>query len=87
MIHASISVSSVRCSRKPPSWKLEYASSGAEALEKIKTHPPDLVITDLLMPGMDGLELLAELGRTEPYVPVVLITGNGSDEIASRSGQ
>jgi CheY-like chemotaxis protein/anti-sigma regulatory factor (Ser/Thr protein kinase) len=70
---------------KTPKLELEYASSGAEALEKIKSHPPDLVITDLLMPGMDGLELLAEVGRTEPEVPVVLMTGNGSDEIAAEA--
>lgn len=67
---------------KTPKLELDYASSGEEALERIKVNPPDLVITDLLMPGMDGMELLAEVGRSDPQVPVVLMTGNGSDELA-----
>ncbi len=68
--------------RKTTNLEIEYASNGVEALERIKDNPPDLVITDLFMPEMDGMELLAEVGRADPLVPVVLMTGNGSDEIA-----
>jgi CheY-like chemotaxis protein/anti-sigma regulatory factor (Ser/Thr protein kinase) len=67
---------------KTPKLEIEFASNGVEALERIKSNPPDLVITDLFMPEMDGMQLLAEVGRADPLVPVVLMTGNGSDEIA-----
>jgi CheY-like chemotaxis protein len=55
------------------------ASSGAEALEQIRREPArfDLVITDLTMPQMTGLELARALSSLRPNLPVVLITGYG----------
>jgi CheY-like chemotaxis protein len=61
---------------------VEYASDGVEALEAVKRLAPDLVITDLVMPHMDGMELVVALGRADPLVPIVMMTGNGSDDIA-----
>ena len=63
-------------------WKVEYAASGAEALARVKQSPPDLVITDISMPEMDGLELVRHLRETFPEVPVILTTAFGTDMLA-----
>jgi CheY-like chemotaxis protein/anti-sigma regulatory factor (Ser/Thr protein kinase) len=64
-----------------------YASNGRDALEKIKQSPPDLVVTDLVMPDLDGLELVKEVRAAYPAIPVVLMTAHGSEEIAAAALQ
>jgi CheY-like chemotaxis protein len=59
-----------------------YAAGGAEALDVLARTPPAAVLTDLQMPGMDGLELVRAVRERYPTVPVILMTGNGSEEIA-----
>lgn len=49
-------------------------SSGKEALEAVRSHRPDILVLDLLMPGMDGLEVARELHRTGEMPYVVLLT-------------
>jgi CheY-like chemotaxis protein len=66
-------------------WTLEYAIDGNEALEKMQKAAFDLVLTDLLMPGMNGLELVAAVRARSPHVPVILMTSRGSEEIAARA--
>jgi CheY-like chemotaxis protein len=61
---------------------VDYAANGAEALTKIERSPPDVVITDLQMPEMDGLELTGAIRDSYPLVPVILMTAHGSEEIA-----
>ena len=51
------------------------AENGQMALEMIARHPPDLVVTDIKMPGMDGLELLRQVKALRPELPVVIMTG------------
>jgi CheY-like chemotaxis protein len=63
--------------------RVVHAGNGRDALEKIKSAPPDLVVTDLVMPEMDGLELVKEVRRTYPTIPVILMTAHGSEEIAA----
>jgi DNA-binding NtrC family response regulator len=58
------------------------AHSGEEALERIACSPPDLVLTDLRMPGMHGVELVQRLQTVAPGVPSVLITAHGTIETA-----
>ncbi|MBI4169569.1 MAG: sigma-54-dependent Fis family transcriptional regulator [Acidobacteria bacterium] len=58
------------------------ASSGEEALRCVRAHDPDLVITDLKMPGTDGLELLRRLRADFPEIPVVMLTAHGTIESA-----
>ncbi len=58
------------------------AGSGAVALEKIAERAPDVVITDLQMPGMDGLSLLDEIRRLDDQLPVVFMTAYGTVETA-----
>src|SRR5262249_3020421 len=62
--------------------KVEYAANGAEALEKIQQHPPDLVLSDLQMPEIDGLELVGAVRSRFPLVPVILMTAHGSEDVA-----
>jgi CheY-like chemotaxis protein/anti-sigma regulatory factor (Ser/Thr protein kinase) len=58
------------------------AADGNEALASIAASKPDLVVTDLRMPGMDGLELVQKLRQEHPLLPVVLVTSHGSEHIA-----
>lgn len=54
------------------------AENGADALAKLKDEKFDAVFTDLRMPGMDGLQVAENIKATQPWVPVVLVTGYGS---------
>jgi DNA-binding response OmpR family regulator len=54
------------------------ASDGEIALQIIKNDPPHLVVLDLLMPGISGLDVLQELKTLAPQLPVILLTGRGS---------
>ncbi|HET9481999.1 MAG TPA: sigma-54 dependent transcriptional regulator, partial [Candidatus Polarisedimenticolia bacterium] len=58
------------------------AESAEEAMRLVRAHDPDLVLTDLRMPAMDGLQLLAELRREFPEIPVVMLTAHGTVETA-----
>jgi CheY-like chemotaxis protein len=51
------------------------AADGREGLRLFDTDPPDLVITDIMMPEMDGLEILQNLRKTSPDLPVIAISG------------
>jgi len=63
-------------------------SQARDALENIRREPPAVVITDLKMPGMDGLQLLQQVKRVHPDIQVVVITGHGSiDEAVSAMKQ
>jgi two-component system NtrC family response regulator len=53
------------------------AANGSEALAEVVRDPPDLVLTDVRMPGVSGAELLAEVKRANPQVEVVLVTAYG----------
>ena len=61
----------------------EAARSGPEALEKVKACAFDCVLTDLKMPGMNGLELHQALRALRPALPVVLMTAYATDELIS----
>jgi len=64
----------------------QLAYNGSQALESIAAIPPDLVLLDLMMPGMNGLEMLAELraSRSDRRPPVVVITAGGEYDIEDR---
>lgn len=64
---------------------VEAVSDGATALERLEADPPDLVLTDLVMPGMDGLEVVATIRAEFPGLPVVLMTSQGSEETAVKA--
>ncbi|MEO8376295.1 MAG: response regulator [Candidatus Sumerlaeota bacterium] len=58
-------------------YDVDTAASGAEALQKIEDNPPDLVILDMMMPEMDGIEVLEEIRRMTQtaMTPVIFLTG------------
>ncbi|HET6880513.1 MAG TPA: response regulator [Pirellulales bacterium] len=67
---------------KNPELAFLYAVDGADALKQIKISPPDMVLTDLQMPVMSGLELVRQVREKYPLIPVILMTAQGSEEIA-----
>ena len=58
------------------------AGSGREALERVKNDTPDVVITDIKMPGMDGIQLLQSIKKHDPAIPVVIMTAYASQQSA-----
>lgn len=63
-------------------WNVEFAVDGREALAVVAAATPDLVLTDLQMPEMNGLELVEAMRQQHPLVPVILMTAQGSESIA-----
>jgi CheY-like chemotaxis protein len=55
-----------------------HAQNGAQALEQLRQIDVDLVVTDIRMPGMDGLELAEAVKARKPWTPVVIVTGYGT---------
>jgi two-component system nitrogen regulation response regulator NtrX len=61
---------------------VDIANDGMEGLKKIKDTPYDLVLCDIKMPKMDGLEVLTKVQEINPELPVVMISGHGTIETA-----
>ena len=66
-------------------YRAVMTSNGREALEAIRNSPPDVVITDLDMPEMNGLELVEAVHSDFPNIPVILATAVGSEAIAAEA--
>ncbi len=66
-------------------FQVATASGGLEAIDKAKEQPFDVVITDLSMPGMDGMEVLAHFGEHFPDSMVIILTGFGTIETAVKA--
>src|SRR5256885_2194278 len=64
---------------------VETADSAAAALERIAAEDYDAIVTDIKMPGMDGLALLAEIRTRRPDTPTLIITGHGENELVVRA--
>jgi DNA-binding NtrC family response regulator len=60
-------------------YQVQEAVSGMEALEALGHQRYDMVFTDIRMPGMDGLDMAARMKKSYPEMPVVVITGNGTE--------
>ena len=61
---------------------VDIAADGEEALQKVVLHPPTIVLSDMIMPRMGGLELLKSVKQHDPSVTVVILTAQGSIETA-----
>jgi CheY-like chemotaxis protein len=68
-------------------WKVLSAANGPDALALLESAHPDMVLTDLLMEPMDGLQLLEAIRVKDPLLPVILMTGHGSEDIAYQALQ
>ncbi|TMQ32677.1 MAG: response regulator [Planctomycetota bacterium] len=66
---------------------VSVAANGKEALEHLARGLPDIVLTDMQMPEMDGLQLVEEIRSRYPAVPVILMTAHGSEELAVQALQ
>ncbi|HEX8268777.1 MAG TPA: response regulator, partial [Flavobacterium sp.] len=64
------------------SYEVEEAEDGVSGLEKIKNSDYDLVLCDIKMPKMDGVELLEAVKKIKPEIPMVMISGHGDMETA-----
>lgn len=69
------------------SWQVDYVERGADALEEARHYNYDIIVTDMIMPGMDGLQLLSELRRSERTrdVPVIVLTGANEADLKRRA--
>ena len=61
------------------------ANNGYEALKVIDSESPDLVLLDIWMPGLDGIDTLQEIKKDHPFIQVIIITGHGTIETAVRA--
>ncbi len=68
-------------------FEVTVADNGAAALEAISRQAPHAVLTDLLMPVMNGLELVEQIRKRFPRVPTILVTEYGSEEVAAEALQ
>jgi two-component system, NtrC family, nitrogen regulation response regulator NtrX len=68
-------------------YQVTLASSGEEALELAARQVPNMVLLDIWMPGLDGLETLQRLKEAHPALPVIIISGHGTIETAVRATQ
>jgi len=57
-------------------------NSGEEALAWLDESPPDVVVLDVKMPGMDGIEILREIKKRRPLIEVIMLTGHANVEVA-----
>ena len=63
-------------------YDVETATSGEDALKRVRDQPPDLVMLDVRMPGIDGVEVLSRLRATDPEIPVIMVTANEDVDLA-----
>lgn len=56
------------------------AYDGAEALAKLRIDKPDVIVLDLSMPGMHGMDVLREIKKASPDIQVIILTGHGTDK-------
>jgi len=57
----------------------QWASSGAAALSAIDTSRPDLILLDLMLPGMDGLQVCQTVRQAEQYIPIIMLTARSEE--------
>ena len=57
----------------------ETVNNGRSALDRINQSPPNLILLDLMLPGMDGLELCQAIRRRPAYIPIIMVTAKGEE--------
>ena len=67
-------------------YEVQEASSGKEALQSYARSPPDLILTDLVMPDVEGIELIAKIRKSDPNLKIIAMSGSNYLYIAERLG-
>ena len=65
-------------------WNMNFVAGGLQALEFMKKNPVDVIVTDMMMPGMDGSQLLTEVSRQHPQTVRIVLSGQAEREAAAR---
>lgn len=65
--------------------KTDVAYNGKEALSAVEEEEPDVIVLDVKMPGMDGIEVLQRVKKAYPHVEVIILTGHGSEQDEQRA--
>ena len=66
-------------------YQLKFAMNGLEALDILKTFTPNLMLLDIKMPKQHGMEILKEVKKLKPSLPVIIVTGYQSVEMAQEA--
>lgn len=74
-----------RLLQQDPRFAVTFAGNGREAMDEVRARSPDVIVCDLQMPEMNGLELVEAVREEFPSIPVVLMTNLGSEEIAAEA--
>ena len=70
---------------KDEGYEVEEAKDGVQALKQIESDPPDVVLLDIWMPGMDGIETLERIKTQTSNLPVIMISGHANIELAVKA--
>lgn len=70
-----------------PGLQVDAAFSGEEALSRLAEATYDLILVDLQMPGLNGLELVKGVRYLDPDVPIILVTGFGTDQVRNAAAR
>jgi two-component system, NtrC family, nitrogen regulation response regulator NtrX len=70
---------------KDEGYEVVESKDGGQALKQLENDPPDLVLLDIWMPGMDGMEVLERMKGQIPNLPVIMISGHGNIELAVKA--
>lgn len=70
---------------KNDNWEIIIANTGQEGVEQALAHPPTVIITDLMMPGIDGFVLMETIQKALPDLPIIVITAYGSMDAAIKA--
>ena len=63
---------------EPLGYSVEFASNGVQALERVANSPVSLLLVDIFMPEMDGIETLLSLRKNNPQLPIIAMSGGGA---------
>ncbi len=66
-------------------YKLYYSRNGRDAVERVERFKPDFVMMDIKMPFLNGLEALKQIRRTNPAVPVLVVSGYEASDVAAEA--
>ena len=70
---------------KEEGYRCTMAETGEEALEKFRAETPDLVLLDMKLPGIDGIQVLEQIKESDPEVPVIMITATSQVDVAVKA--